>query len=93
MTKGIMVVQSAPADASREDEYNEWYSKTHIPELLAIPGFASARRYKAPDGSYLAVYELDDLGAVKTLREHPTTKSDTLRVDPPAVVTVYELLE
>jgi hypothetical protein len=93
VAKGIMVVQSAPADPSREDEYNEWYSTVHIPEILSIPGFAAARRYKAPDGSYLAVYELDDVGAVTALREHPTTRSDTLRVDPPAVVTVYELLE
>jgi hypothetical protein len=93
VAKGIMVVQSAPADPSREDEYNEWYSTIHIPEILSIPGFVSARRYKSADGSYLAIYELDDLGAVKALREQPTTKSDTLRVDPPPVVTAYELLE
>lgn len=93
MTKGIMVVQSAPADPSREDEYNEWYSTVHIPEILSVPGFASARRYKSADGSYLAIYELDDVGAVKALREHPTTKSHTLRLDPPPVVSVYELLE
>jgi hypothetical protein len=90
MPKGIMVVQSAPASPSCEDEYNAWYTGTHIPELLAIPGFAAARRYKAPDGTYLAIYDLDDVSAVQKLRQTSTTRSEFLRLDPPPVATVYE---
>ncbi|MCW2929587.1 MAG: hypothetical protein JWM19_549 [Actinomycetia bacterium] len=44
MPKGIMVVQSRPVSADRGDEYNEWYSSMHIPEILAVPGFTAARR-------------------------------------------------
>jgi len=33
MPKGIMFVPSQPASPDREDEYNTWYSKTHIPEV------------------------------------------------------------
>ena len=42
-----MVVQTGPVSAEREDEYNDWYSGTHIPEVLAIPGFVAARRLPA----------------------------------------------
>ena len=68
MPKGIMVVQSRPVSADREDEYNEWYSSVHIPEILAVPGFTAARRYKVigADGPvYVAVYDIeaDDITA------------------------------
>jgi hypothetical protein len=107
--KGIMVVWSAPSDPAREDEFNEWYGRTHLPELLAVPGFVSARRYKAHDAGgsaapsahpYLAIYEIeaDDLtGPVKELRARSvsgqTTTTDVLQTDPPPVVTLYELIE
>ena len=110
MPKGIMVVQSDPADPSREDEYNDWYDNTHVPEICAVPGFVSARRYKvhrpavggdgSPAPAYLAIYEIDadDLMApAAELRARSaagqTHGSDALRVDPPPVVTIYELME
>ena len=45
MPKGVMVVQTG-CEPGREDEYNDWYSNTHIPEVLAVPGFVGARRFK-----------------------------------------------
>lgn len=54
--------------AGQEEEYNHWYSKRHIFDLVAIPGVTAARRYKLLDpstqadaGNYLAVYELSDV--------------------------------
>jgi hypothetical protein len=106
--KGIMVVQSAPVDPAREKEYNDWYDNTHVPEICAVPGFISARRYKVhgPAGSetdapaYLAIYEIDadDLTAPAVeLRARRaaglTHQTGALRLDPPPVVTFYELLE
>lgn len=108
MPKGIMVVQSAPSDPAREDEFNDWYSRTHLPEIRAVPGFVSARRYKVHDAGngvplahpYLAIYEIeaDDLtGPVKELHARSaageTTSSDALQTDPPPVVTFYELID
>jgi hypothetical protein len=100
MPKGVMVVQTGPVDAAREDEYHDWYTNTHIPEILAIPGFVSARRFKVRGGaepSYLAIYELDadDLGAaMKELSRRSaageTTASDALRMDPPPIITIAE---
>jgi hypothetical protein len=63
-----MVVESAPVEGS-EDQYNSWYSGTHIPQILEIPGFQSAQRYRiseagpaAPGPSkprYLTIYALE----------------------------------
>ena len=68
MPKGMLLVQSRPADPAREDEFNDWYANTHIPEVCAVPGIVGARRYKVhepgPDGDdagpvYIAIYEID----------------------------------
>ena len=105
MPKGIMVVQTTPAEG-REREYNEWYSRTHIPQILEIPGFVGARRYRVSGEAepsqhrYLAVYELeaDDLSEpVAELRSRSasgkTDRSDAMGMTPPPVVTVYELID
>jgi hypothetical protein len=67
MPKAIMAVYSNPADAAREDEYNSWYETTHVPEVLALPGFVGATRYRLADEQlggesehrYVAMYEID----------------------------------
>ena len=60
----------------KDAEYNEWYTNTHLGEILAIPGFKGASRYKVaprptpvtptPKHQYLALYtiESDDPEAV-----------------------------
>jgi hypothetical protein len=94
---------SCRTDPAREDEYNEWYSQTHLPEIRAVPGFVAARRYKVHNGadpSYLAIYEIDadDLtDPMKELRARSASgqmhMSDTLQMDPPPEVTLYELID
>lgn len=67
MPKAIMAVYSNPAEAAREDEYNAWYRDTHVPEVLALPGFVGATRYRLADAQlggesehrYVAMYEID----------------------------------
>jgi len=34
-------------DAQHVQEFNEWYNKEHLPELLSVPGILSAARYEA----------------------------------------------
>jgi hypothetical protein len=84
--KGILVVQSRPSDPSRDDEFNEWYADTHIPEVCAIPGIVSARRYKVHDAGfvradpsaprYLAIYEIDTDDLADPLEELVTRAGD-----------------
>jgi len=62
-----LVVLTNPVEG-REDEYNDWYTKTHLDDVLAVEGFRAAQRVKwvpsklsrdAPY-SYLAIYEVDE---------------------------------
>jgi antibiotic biosynthesis monooxygenase (ABM) superfamily enzyme len=103
MTRGVYVVRAQPVSPEREGEFNEWYDSTHIPELLDVPGFVSARRFRRVGGDgtaeYLALYEIeaDDLAApVQELRRRSaageTTRTGALQLDPPPVVALYEEL-
>jgi hypothetical protein len=67
MGRYVFAVQSNPV-AGREDEYNDWYSNRHLPDLLAMPGVVSARRFaladrqvrsEVPPFGYLALYEIE----------------------------------
>jgi hypothetical protein len=69
--RSLMLVFS-DAVAGREAEYDDWYTSTHLPELLALPGFLGGQRWSRaaaaasglPNCSQrnLAVYELDGDG-------------------------------
>ncbi len=100
---GVYVVRARPASPEREAEFNDWYDGTHLPELLAVPGFVSARRFRRVDGEgegvpeYLAVYDIEaaDLSApVRELRRRSaageTTRSDAVALDPPPDVALFE---
>ncbi len=49
-------------DPAAEAEFNEWYNTEHLPQLAAVPGVLTARRFQAagPDieKKYLALYHL-----------------------------------
>src|SRR5205814_8088337 len=49
-------------------EFNEWYHKDHLPELLSVLGILSAARYEAVKGGpkYLACYELESVVVMQT---------------------------
>jgi antibiotic biosynthesis monooxygenase (ABM) superfamily enzyme len=55
----LMMIDVKPED---EAGFNRWYNEEHIPELMALPGFISARRFEVEgEGQkYLAIYELED---------------------------------
>jgi hypothetical protein len=48
-------------DAAHEAEFHRWYEEEHLAERMVIPGFLSARRFEAIEGSpkYLAFYDLE----------------------------------
>jgi len=64
--------------AGQEAEYNRWYDHQHAPDVVAVPGFVAAQRYKLSDPQlmggtpalplpqYLVIYriETDNLSAV-----------------------------
>jgi hypothetical protein len=62
----LHIVFSQPPDGVSDEEFNRWYD-AHLAEILAVPGFVAARRYRldavvADAGiphRYLCVYEID----------------------------------
>jgi hypothetical protein len=65
MARYKMLVLSRPMPG-KEDEYNDWYQNTHLKQIVALPGFVSAQRFKLAvnmrddDGyPYMAIYEID----------------------------------
>jgi hypothetical protein len=80
MAKYTFIVMTNPV-AGKEAEYNDWYNQNHIPDVLNVPGFFCAQRFRLADTQfgggasraykYLALYEIetDDLaGTLKELR-------------------------
>ena len=68
----------------KEAEFNSWYDRSHVPNLLQIPGYAAGARFQLLDHpalewlgmgpKYLALYELDSLDCLASL-----TDSDAMR--------------
>jgi hypothetical protein len=68
MAGNLQIVFSRFPDSVTEEEFNAWYD-AHLPEILAIPGFVSAQRYRldpvvvdeeAPVRyRYMALYEIE----------------------------------
>jgi len=64
MAKWLQVIETNCSNAARESEFNEWYDKTHLPDVLETPGFVRAIRYentKPSEGQakFLAIYEIE----------------------------------
>ncbi len=82
MAKWLLAVESNCTDTAREAEFNEWYNKIHLPDVLQTPGFIRASRYEsieplAGKAKFLATYEIeaDDIGKVmKTHNENMAKK-------------------
>jgi hypothetical protein len=53
MPKSVLLVESRPESPQVVDDYNTWHDDVHIPEMLTIDGFSSARRWQADDGNCL----------------------------------------
>lgn len=72
--KTLYTVRSNPIEG-REAAFNDWYSNTHLPEVMKIDGFLSAKRYQLSDVQmvkkqaygYMAIYEIDSDDVAGTL--------------------------
>ncbi len=101
MANAILCVESNPSSPEREDEYNRWYNEVHLGEVVALPGFVSARRFEPvdADGPYVAIYEIesdDPQAVVASLGEAvgagKLQMSDSLQLDPPPTMRLLSLV-
>lgn len=86
MNEYILIVYSNAAQG-QEEEFNRWYNEVHLPDVLALPNYTSARRFKLidfkldemapdPEHQYVAYYYLksdDPVGALNDLRDRVLT--------------------
>jgi hypothetical protein len=86
MDGGRMVVFSSFA-AGREQEFNDWYDRIHVPEVLAVGPIVACQRFKVSDAQampqthrYVALYEFVGSAqeAVDALMGATMQMSDTL---------------
>lgn len=74
-------------EPARDDEYNAWHSREHVPQRLTVPGIARARRYVGRDEArytYFTLYEMASTATMLSqpyldLLDHPTPWSATMR--------------
>jgi len=80
MAKYTFVVLTNPVPG-KEAEYNEWYNKQHIPDVLNIPGLVCAQRFRVAEDQpgadrkthkYLALYEIETNDLPGVLKEIAT---------------------
>jgi len=64
---GLLLAMLEPPE-EMEDEFNDWYDTEHVPERKAIPGFITAQRFVAYEGSpkYLALYDLENIDVLNS---------------------------
>jgi hypothetical protein len=76
MAKYTFVVLTNPTSGN-ETEYNRWYNEQHIPDVLNVPGFVAAQRFRLADSEtgdkhphkYLALYEIETNDLAGTLKD------------------------
>jgi hypothetical protein len=71
--KHILVVLSNAVDGE-DDQFNDWYDNQHLGDVLQVPGFIAARRFRLSEGQmpgaespyrYLAIYEVESARAAE----------------------------
>ncbi|HEY9312469.1 hypothetical protein [Williamsia sp.] len=99
MPSGIFLVESEPMTSDSADEFNRWYDEIHIPEILTVDGFVSARRFTSADGTkFVAVYEIDtDIDTAKVSLQAAAaagrlTKPVAVKLDPPPSQRYFALV-
>ncbi len=65
-----MLVVNAGVDPVVETEWNDWYDRVHLPDILGCPGFVEAERYVTADDRggrrYQTIYRLTGPDAISS---------------------------
>ena len=81
---------TAGVDPEHETEWDNWYTESHVPNLLKIPGYVMACRFRVLEHpalagfnsapKYLAIYEVENEDVLPTLRPgaamHPAARAE-----------------
>ena len=94
-----MLVFTNAADG-RDDEFNRWYDEVHLDEVLRVPAFTAARRFRTADAQvfvnqpyrYVAIYEFagDAQAAIDQLMAASSTFNMSDAMHPDSNVVLVE---
>ncbi|MBA3331424.1 MAG: antibiotic biosynthesis monooxygenase [Actinobacteria bacterium] len=76
----------ATVEAGREEEFNRWYNREHIPEVVhLLPGCLGAASYRVVDGDgshqYMALYAFESDAAPRAALQGDEVKELIRRYD------------
>ena len=98
MTESLLFVESQPASPDLVDEYHRWHDDVHVPEMLTIDGFVSARRWQTDGPTFVTLYEIDtDVNTARTnlkaaFAEGRMTTPVAVETQPPPVMRYLSLV-
>jgi antibiotic biosynthesis monooxygenase (ABM) superfamily enzyme len=82
----LSVVMVDCIGAEKEAEFNAWYTHSHVPNLVRIPGYVSGARFRLVEHpalewlgmgpKYLALYELADQQCIPSLADPQQMRSE-----------------
>ena len=83
MAKWLILVEVNCTDPDRVNELHEWYEKSHIPDLLKVPGIVRVTRYEnVTPGEVRSKFltlleaEADDVWQVTTALQEDSAKAE-----------------
>jgi hypothetical protein len=83
----------------REQEFNRWYDEQHLADVLKVPGFVAAQRFRlaqddaAAPARYLAIYEIETDDPQRTLAElHVRAGTPAMPISPALDIAVVKPL-
>ena len=64
MQRWVAEVETNCADPNREKEFNDWYDKIHLHDMLEVPGVVRISRYEFANptegqAKFMAMYEIE----------------------------------
>ncbi|HLQ24345.1 MAG TPA: hypothetical protein VK138_00535 [Acidiferrobacterales bacterium] len=80
MANWIYKVESNCSDPKREAGFNDWYTNTHVPDILKEKDFIRAARYEAykpkqGQAKFIALFDLETDDIERTLKVHEQTEA------------------
>ena len=84
----------------RDDEFNRWYDEVHLGEVLGVPAFTSAKRFRTTSAQviadqpfgYLAIYQFegDPQAAIDALMHAAPTFNMSDAMHPESKLVIVE---
>ncbi len=90
MAKHLLVVLSNAVDG-QDEMFNRWYTNTHLGDVLKVPGYVAAQRFKLSETQlgpgefpyrYMALYEVETDDLEKACRALTEGAAGSMYIDP-----------